>query len=129
MRMKVLLATLLVSAALPAFADEGYYTSKASSSVPASLIANVPIIGSQNLLDNYGYLTDSAMWLEQEAGESEMNAVYELLRRHFDDRGHERHSWRSTLQAKRRATRERALELMENNRQLIRAIVEKKGSL
>ena len=115
-------------ALVPAFADESYYTSKASSSVPASLIANVPIMGSQKLLDKYGYLTSESIWLEDVAGESEMSGVYELLRRHFDDHGHERRSWRWALEEKRQGVRKRALELMVENGRLMRAIVGKEGS-
>jgi len=113
-------------ALVPAFADEGYYTSKASSSVPASLIANVPIMGSQKLLDKYGYLTSESMWLEDAAGESEIIGIYELLRRHFDDHGHERRSWRWALENKRQGARKRALELIVKNKRLMRAILGKK---
>jgi hypothetical protein len=115
-------------ALIPAFADEGYFTSKASSSVPASLIANVPLMASKRLLDSYGYLTSLPVWLEDGGGESEMTGVYELLRRHFDDHGRERGSWGLALDEKREAGRERALELMEGNRDLMRAMIEKEGS-
>lgn len=115
-------------ALIPAFADEGYFTSKASSSVPASLIANVPLMASRKLLESYGYLTSPAVWLEDGDGESEMTGVYELLRRHFDDHGRERPSWGLAVEEKREAGRERALELMEENGKLMRAMIEKEGS-
>lgn len=115
-------------ALIPAFADEAYYTTKASSSVAASLIANAPILGSQRLLDSYAYLTRGSMWHMDGAEEGEMNAVYELLRQHFDDDGRERSSWKATVNEKRQAAKTRVLELMKENVRLMRDIVLKQGS-
>jgi hypothetical protein len=112
-------------ALLTAFANEDYFKNKASSSVPASLIANVPLMASRKLVDAYGYLTQASVWSEEENGESEMTGVFELLRQHFDDQGHERQSWGLALEEKREAGRKRALELTEGNGRLMRAMVEK----
>ena len=115
-------------ALIPAFADEGYYKTKASSSVPASLIANAPILGSQRLMESYGYLSRDSMWEEEAAGESEMAAIYELLRKHFDDNGHEKRSWKAVVKAKKEGVKKRALELMEGNVRLMLEILLKEGS-
>ena len=110
-------------ALIPAFADEGYYETKASSSVPASLIANAPILGSPRLMESYGYLSRESMWEEEMAAESEMKAIYELLRTHFDDNGHEKSTWKATVKAKKEGVKKRALELMEDNIRLMRNII------
>jgi hypothetical protein len=113
-------------ALIPAFADEGYYKTKASSSVPASLIANTPIVASQALLESYGYMSHDAIW--HHTGESEMTAIYELLRRHFDDHGNEKASWKVAVEERRRSVKKRALELMGLNSRLMRDIIMKQGS-
>ena len=115
-------------ALIPAFADEGYYKTKASSSVAASFIANAPILGSQRLLESYGYLSKESMWEEEDAGESEMTAVYELLRKHFDDNGHEKDSWKAVVKSKKESVKKRALELMADNAGLMWEIILKEGS-
>lgn len=115
-------------ALIPAFADEGYYKTKASSSVAASFIANTPILGSDRLLESYGYLSRESMWHEEDVAESEMTAIYELLRRHFDDQGMEKSSWKLAVKEKKKALETRALELMERNTQLMRRIILEKGS-
>ena len=115
-------------ALIPAFADERYYKTKASSSVATSFIANAPILGSKRLLESYGYLSKESMWEEEHAGESEMTAVYELLRKHFDDNGHEKDSWKTVVKLKKQAVKKRALELMADNAGLMREIILKEGS-
>jgi len=115
-------------ALIPAFADEGYYKTKASSSVAASFIANTPILGSDRLIESYGYLSRDSMWHEEDVAESEMTAVYELLRRHFDDQGMEKSSWKVAVTEKKQALRTRALELMERNARLMRQIILREGS-
>ena len=115
-------------ALIPAFADEGYYKTKASSSVAASFIANTPILGSDRLLESYSYLSKDSMWHEEEVAESEMTAIYELLRRHFDDYGIEKSSWKVAVSEKKQTLKTHALELMEKNARLMRQIILKKGS-
>ena len=115
-------------ALIPAFADESYYKTKASSSVATSFIANTPILGSQRLLESYGYLSKESIWEEEHVEESEMAAVYELLRKHFDDNGHEKNSWKTVVKSKKQAVKKRALELMADNAGLMREIILKEGS-
>jgi hypothetical protein len=116
-------------AILPAFADDDYYKTKASSSVPASLIAQSPIVGSPQLLESYKYLSQASTWKAENTSEGEMHAVYEILRRNFDDEGKELSSWREEVGNKRIAVKQRAAELMEQNTQLMRQIILKEGSL
>lgn len=113
-------------ALIPAFADEGYYNTKASSSIPASFIASSPILGSQRLMESYGYLTHESMWYSDDAELSEMNAVYELLREHFDDDGLEKQSWKTVVKEKKQAVQKRASEVMRENTRLMREIIQKK---
>lgn len=110
-------------ALIPSFADEGYYSSKASSSIPASFIANTPILGSRRLLESYGYLSGESIWTIDENEGGEIHAVYEILREHFDDNGMERESWKMAIEKKRWAVRQRALELMTENTKLMHEIV------
>ncbi|KAK9465979.1 hypothetical protein V1512DRAFT_264434 [Lipomyces arxii] len=65
-------------ALLPAFASNEYYDRKASSSVPASLISGVPIVGKRRLLQTYDYMTEDAMWI-QEDDEEDMDVVGRIL--------------------------------------------------
>jgi hypothetical protein len=114
---------------LPAFADEDYYTTKASSSVPASYIAHTPVMGSPRLLESYGYLTPQSMWYGDGTSEGEMHAIYEILRRNFDDEGMEKSSWKEEVANMRVAVKQRAAELMKQNAALMRAIILKEGSM
>lgn len=65
-------------AILPAFASNDYYSEKASSSVPASIIAGVPLVAAQQLLDAYTYLSESEVWFAQE-GETDIDAIHRLV--------------------------------------------------
>jgi hypothetical protein len=116
-------------ALIPAFADESYYETKASSSVPASFIARAPILGSKRLLEAYGYLENEVIWDQDGVrSESEMSAIYEILRHHFDNEGIEKSSWKQVVQKKKQLLRKRALELMKDNALLMRDIILKQGS-
>lgn len=108
---------------IPALADEDYYTLKASSSVPASFIANSAILASQRLLETYSYLTADSTWPMNSEAETEMNAIYEILTQHFDDDGMERGNWNSVLEEKRKAVGKRSIELTESNVRLMRDII------
>ncbi|OBR09881.1 hypothetical protein CH63R_05573 [Colletotrichum higginsianum IMI 349063] len=59
---------------IPAFADDEYLDRKASSTVPAALIAGAPIVASERLLAAYTYLPREAVWLS-EPGEDEMDTI------------------------------------------------------
>jgi hypothetical protein len=65
-------------AVLPAFATNHYYDRKASSTVPASIIAGVPLVASEELLKSYTYLPREATW-EIKTGESELDAVRRII--------------------------------------------------
>ncbi|KAJ3281471.1 hypothetical protein HK104_011451 [Borealophlyctis nickersoniae] len=63
---------------LPAFGSEYYYINKASSSIPASIIAGVPVLASHKLLKAYGYLSPDAAIIQEE-GEDDMEAVARVI--------------------------------------------------
>jgi len=51
-----------MTALVPAFTTDAYFDIRASSSVPASLIAGIPIIASRRMLQSYTYLEENAVW-------------------------------------------------------------------
>ena len=55
-------------AIIPAFASPHYLDRKASSSIPAALIAGTPLIASRELMDAYGYLDEDSVYLMKEDG-------------------------------------------------------------
>lgn len=62
------------TAILPAFASEDYLTRKASSTIPAAYIAEVPLIANDKLLKAYKYVDkENVYYMEQ--GEDEMDVV------------------------------------------------------
>jgi hypothetical protein len=61
---------------IPAFATDGYYFDKASSTVAASLISTTPLIASPLLLEKYKYLDKSVVYLRRK----DENAVQAALR-------------------------------------------------
>jgi hypothetical protein len=63
---------------LPSFASKDYYDRKASSTVPAALIAGAPLVANFELLDAYTYVPTSAVW-KQEEDESEMDVVQRVV--------------------------------------------------
>jgi len=65
-------------ALLPGFASSDYLDRKASSSVPASLIAGVPIVATQDILNAYSYLRADAVWMQEE-GETDLDVVGRVL--------------------------------------------------
>ncbi|KAI5267731.1 hypothetical protein E4T47_07986 [Aureobasidium subglaciale] len=67
-----------VSAVLPGFASPEYLDRKASSSVPAALIAGTPLVADRRLLEAYSYVEEESVWL-QENGENEFDVVGRML--------------------------------------------------
>ncbi|KAI4794292.1 hypothetical protein E4T44_12528 [Aureobasidium sp. EXF-8845] len=67
-----------VSAVLPGFASPEYLDRKASSSVPAALIAGTPLVADRRLLAAYTYVEEESVWL-QEDGENEFDVVERML--------------------------------------------------
>jgi hypothetical protein len=63
---------------LPGFATDEYLDRKASSSVPAALIAGTPLIASEEIVGAYAYLPMDAVWLQYK-GESEMDTVARIV--------------------------------------------------
>ncbi|KAH8895291.1 hypothetical protein GQ53DRAFT_855542 [Thozetella sp. PMI_491] len=63
---------------IPAFASRGYFDTKASSSVPAALIAGTPLVATEELLAAYTYLPQDAVWMSNK-GEGEMEAIERVL--------------------------------------------------
>lgn len=67
------------TALLPAFASDEYTRVKASSTVPASLIAGSPLIADRQLLLAYTYLDEEDVYLREE-GEDEVDAMARICR-------------------------------------------------
>ncbi|KAF4126990.1 hypothetical protein GMORB2_0728 [Geosmithia morbida] len=65
-------------AVLPAFASDEYLDRKASSTVPAALIAGAPMVATQAILDAYSYLPRDAVWLS-EPDEDEMDTIRRFI--------------------------------------------------
>lgn len=65
-------------AVLPAFATEEYFDRKASSTVPASIIAGAPLIATEELLEAYTYLPREAAWVVKH-GETELATVRRII--------------------------------------------------
>lgn len=65
-------------AVLPAFAGDHYYCCKASSTVPASLIAGTPLLATDNLINAYSYLDNTTVIL-QNSNETESHAMERVL--------------------------------------------------
>ncbi|KFH48663.1 hypothetical protein ACRE_003670 [Hapsidospora chrysogenum ATCC 11550] len=63
---------------IPAFAEYDYYDRKASSTVPAALIAGVPIVANERLLKSYTYMPREAVWLSEE-DEDEMDTIKRFI--------------------------------------------------
>ncbi|KAI5456657.1 hypothetical protein BGZ63DRAFT_323453, partial [Mariannaea sp. PMI_226] len=68
-------------AILPAFASDGYYDRKASSSVPAALIAGSPLVANEKLLAAYSYYPREAAWVAKE-DEKELDVVERVINEH-----------------------------------------------
>ncbi|CAD0107005.1 unnamed protein product, partial [Aureobasidium uvarum] len=74
-----------VSAVLPGFASPEYLDRKASSSVPASLIAGTPLVADRKLLAAYAYVEEDSVWL-QEDGENEFDVIGRMLSASAEER-------------------------------------------
>jgi hypothetical protein len=65
-------------ALLTAFASNIYFTKKASSTVAASLIAQVPLLTEERTLRVYNYLSPDSVWLKKR-GQSDIEAILGVL--------------------------------------------------
>ncbi|KAJ8102155.1 hypothetical protein POJ06DRAFT_280710 [Lipomyces tetrasporus] len=90
-------------ALLPAFANDEYYDRKASSSVPASLIAGVPIVGKRRLLQTYDYMTEDSMWIQDDE-EDDMDVIGRILEMSEQQ-----------IEDQKARTRERNREILDEN--------------
>ncbi|KAK9371417.1 hypothetical protein V1509DRAFT_607212 [Lipomyces kononenkoae] len=90
-------------ALLPAFASDEYYDRKASSSVPASLIAGVPIVGKRRLLETYDYMTEDSMWVQAD-DEDDLAVVGRILEMS-----------KQNIEAQKIRTRNRNREIIDDN--------------
>ncbi|TLD26255.1 gb [Venturia nashicola] len=100
---------------LPSFASKDYYDVKASSTIPAALIAGTPLVANTELLEAYTYVPKNAVW-KQEEGESEMDVVRRVVQ--MSQIEHEK---------RREVVREVCSELVERNIELVREWI--KGGL
>ncbi|KAF4983362.1 hypothetical protein FZEAL_1214 [Fusarium zealandicum] len=91
---------------IPGFASDTYFDRKASSTIPASLIAGAPIVASEELLKAYSYLPREATWVAR-PGEGEMDVIERVI-----------HDRKGFLE-RRKIVRETAKKLLESNRQNI----------
>ncbi|KAL6853230.1 hypothetical protein J3F83DRAFT_756255 [Trichoderma novae-zelandiae] len=94
-------------AVIPAFASDTYLDRKASSTVPASLIAGVPLVANEKLLASYSYLPREAVWLS-EPEEREMETVERVV------------GDRKTFMEKKEKVKEAAENIMKQNRLNVR---------
>ncbi|KAK6505014.1 hypothetical protein TWF481_006946 [Arthrobotrys musiformis] len=72
-------------ALLPAFATPEYLDRKASSTVPASLIAGTPLVATKAIISAYAYLTEEAVWLQDES-ETDFDVIGRVLKMSNEDR-------------------------------------------
>lgn len=98
---------------LPAFADDGYLKFKASSTVPASLLAGTPLVATKEILAAYTYLSEDAAYLQND-GETELEVVGKILKLSPLDRRH-----------KKAIVREQCTKIIDGNVELIAAWLQK----
>ena len=73
------------SALIPAFAEEAFLNFKSSSSVPASLIAGIPLVATREILKSYSYLTAEDVYL-QEDHETELDVIERVINMSNEER-------------------------------------------
>lgn len=95
------------SALLPGFASKEYLDRKASSSVPAALIAGTPLVATRAVLEAYAYLDEEAVWLQGE-GETEFDVVGRVLEVSVEER-----------EVKSRRVRENRDRIIEGNKKKV----------
>ena len=101
-----------MTAILPAFADDDYFIHKASSSVPASIIAGSPIVATRRMLDMYSYMHEDTVWLQRE-GQSDFEALWEIIKKP-----------RSQRERKRADAKDYAKQIVRQNQQKVTSWVE-----
>ncbi|KAI5456143.1 hypothetical protein BGZ63DRAFT_435505 [Mariannaea sp. PMI_226] len=96
---------------LPAFGSETYYYCKASSSIPAALIAGVPLVANEKLLAAYSYFPREAAWVA-EGDERELAVVQRVINQHDE------------YLKKKAAAKAACRRLMEENRANVKKWIE-----
>ena len=72
-------------ALLPAFATDDYLDSKASSSIPTSLMAGTPLVADKYILDAYAYLPKEVVWFKEE-NQTDMQVVESVIQMSAEQR-------------------------------------------
>ena len=67
------------SALIPAFAEDAFLNFKASSSVPASVIAGIPLVATREILRSYSYLTAEDVYLQGDH-ETELDVIKRVIK-------------------------------------------------
>ena len=67
------------SVLIPAFGEEDFLTVKSSSSIPASLIAGVPLVATRDILRSYSYLTAEDVYV-QEDHERKLDVIERIVK-------------------------------------------------
>ncbi|CAF0805652.1 unnamed protein product [Adineta steineri] len=93
---------------LPAFSTSHYLDRKASSTIPASLIAGVPLVATKQIIDTYAYLNEDMVWL-QGSNETDFDVIERVLKLSNEHR-----------QAKIEKVKAYQLSILENNTKLAR---------
>ena len=73
------------TALLPAFALKDFLSVKASSSIPASVIAGIPLVATREILGAYAYLEEGDVYV-QEKGETESDVFERVVKGSMDGR-------------------------------------------
>ncbi|KAI5456489.1 hypothetical protein BGZ63DRAFT_367160 [Mariannaea sp. PMI_226] len=96
---------------LPAFSTDTYYDRKASSSIPAALIAGAPLVANEKLLAAYSYYPREAAWVGKD-DERELNVVERVINE------------RDEYLKKKAAAKAACTQLIEENRVNVRKWIE-----
>ena len=73
------------SALLPAFSKDEYLETISSSSIPASVIAGIPLVATRAMLKSYSYLREEDVYI-QEDGETELDAIKRVVQMSNEER-------------------------------------------
>lgn len=103
-------------ALLPAFASDIYLEEKASSSIPAALIAGVPLAVSHDMVDRYDYLDRAAMYYAQKPTQDISSVITSVLVAGKD-------GIRSEIVGKRQAVKRNREAILASNRRMITRLV------
>ena len=103
-------------ALLPAFANDEYLSNKASSTVPASLLAGAPLVATKGILAAYSYLPEDAVYLQKD-GETELEVIGRVLKANPEKR-----------KAKKALVRKACTKIIDDNVDLVEGWLQKVAS-